>query len=99
MHAYQIRITNHESFPIQLLSRKWIIKESSGKHTIVNGEGVVGKCPVLEPGQSFEYVSCCPLESPIGTMRGYYRFKNLVSQQDFIASIPQFSLFYDSILN
>ena len=99
LFAYQITITNHNSFPVQLLSRKWMIKEASGKQTIVNGEGVVGKMPILQPGESFQYVSCCPLESPIGTMEGHYKFINLDNEEQFISLIPKFSLLYPYVLN
>lgn len=99
LFGYQIRIVNNNDFPVQLLSRKWLIQESSGKQTIVNGEGVVGKTPVLQPGDEFQYVSCCPLESTIGTMEGHYKFVNLSTKKQFLSPIPQFSLIYPFLLN
>lgn len=99
IHVYQITIKNNNHFPVQLLSRKWFIQESSGKQTIVNGEGVVGKTPVLQPGEEFQYVSCCPLESMIGTMEGHYKFQRLDDGSQFISRIPKFSLICPDILN
>lgn len=99
IHAYQITIQNNHEFPVQLVSRKWLIKESSGKQTIVNGEGVVGKTPIIQPGEEFQYISCCPLESMIGTMEGHYKFLNLDSNEHFISEIPKFSLLCPIILN
>lgn len=99
LFAYQIKIVNNHDFPVQLMSRKWVIRESSGKQTIVNGEGVVGKTPILQPGDEFQYVSCCPLESSVGTMTGHYKFVNLDTEQQFISPIPKFSLIYPFVLN
>ena len=99
LHAYQITISNNNDFPVQLLSRKWLIKESSGKQTIVNGEGVVGKTPILQPGEEFQYVSCCPLESMAGTMEGHYKFERLDDHSQFISRIPKFTLICPDILN
>lgn len=70
--AYTVTITNTEAIPVQLVSRKWIIKDADGDVETVEGPGVVGEKPVLQPGQSFEYTSFCPLETPFGTMEGHY---------------------------
>ena len=58
---------------MQLLRRHWIITDGEGLIQEVEGEGVVGRQPVLEPGESFEYTSGCPLSTEMGTMRGTYR--------------------------
>jgi ApaG protein len=70
---YTIRITNEGPEQVQLLSRHWIITDATGEVREVQGEGVVGKQPVLEPGESFEYTSGCPLETPFGRMEGTYQ--------------------------
>lgn len=98
-HCYEVTITNHNDFPVQLQTRKWLIKESSGKKTIVNGEGVVGKTPILYPGESFEYISGCLLESPVGKMEGHYQFIRLDSEEEFYSTIPSFKLISPTILN
>ncbi|HXV76993.1 MAG TPA: Co2+/Mg2+ efflux protein ApaG [Candidatus Polarisedimenticolaceae bacterium] len=69
---YTIRITNEGDRTVRLLSRHWIITDSSGKVEEVRGPGVVGHQPTLAPGESFEYTSGCPLETAFGTMHGSY---------------------------
>ena len=69
---YKIRISNESSETCQLLSRHWIIRNATGKVEEVRGAGVVGKQPVLGPGESFEYTSGCPLDTPFGSMEGTY---------------------------
>jgi ApaG protein len=96
--AYTVTITNLESSPVQLMSRKWIIKDADGDVETVEGPGVVGEKPVLQPGQSFEYTSFCPLETPFGTMEGYY---NMVAADGsrFQATIAPFGLAMPGALN
>jgi len=96
--AYTVKITNTETVPVQLLSRKWIIKDADGDVETVEGPGVVGEKPVLQPGQSFEYTSFCPLETPFGTMEGHY---NMVASDGsrFEAKIAPFGLATPGTLN
>jgi len=70
---YTVRITNQGSDTVQLLSRHWIITDGAGRTQEVKGPGVVGQQPILAPGQSFQYSSWCPLETPMGMMHGTYR--------------------------
>ena len=70
---YTIRITNEGSETCQLVSRHWLITDATGQVKEVQGPGVVGEQPVLEPGQAFEYTSGCPLETPFGSMEGRYQ--------------------------
>lgn len=70
---YTIRITNGGPEPVQLHSRHWIITDATGKVEEVDGPGVVGKQPTLEPGHAFEYTSGCPLPTPFGSMAGSYQ--------------------------
>ncbi len=70
--SYTIRITNNGRQPVQLLSRRWLIVDALGRRSEVEGEGVIGKQPRLEPGESFEYSSWCPLRTTWGTMEGSY---------------------------
>lgn len=72
---YTIRISNEGSTEAQLLNRHWIIVDATGSIEEVHGEGVVGKQPSLEPGQSFEYTSGCPLGTPFGSMSGTYEMQ------------------------
>ncbi len=71
--AYTIRIANEGERVAQLKSRHWIITDGGGRVEEVRGPGVVGKQPVLKPGEHFEYTSGCVLETPRGTMRGTYQ--------------------------
>ena len=71
--SYHIRIENGGSQPVQLISREWVIVDGRGGRHDVRGEGVVGEQPVIGPGESFDYVSGCPLSTPSGSMEGRYQ--------------------------
>jgi ApaG protein len=73
--AYTITISNSGEVPAQLISRHWIITDANGKVQEVNGDGVVGEQPKLEPGEEFRYSSGAILETPVGAMQGLYRMK------------------------
>lgn len=89
--AYHIRIENDGRQAVQLLSRHWTITDGRGRRHEVRGDGVVGEQPVIEPGQSYDYVSGCPLQTPTGAMEGSYR---MVAEDGstFEAAIPRFPL-------
>ncbi len=70
---YTVRISNEGPDTVQLLTRHWIITDATGHTEEVKDKGVVGKQPVLKPGESFEYTSGCPLETSTGVMRGSYQ--------------------------
>jgi ApaG protein len=72
--AYFVRIENVGTETMQLRSRQWLIHDSIGEETVVEGEGVVGEQPTLAPGQVHEYQSFCVLKSPSGFMEGRYHF-------------------------
>ena len=63
----------HNDVPIQLRSRHWIITDANSGTEEVRGLGVIGQQPTLQPGESFEYTSGCPLTTPFGTMHGTYQ--------------------------
>lgn len=89
--AYHIRLENEGSQAVQLLTRHWVITDGRGGRHEVRGEGVVGEQPVLETGQSYDYVSGCPLNTPTGAMEGSY---HMVADDgsSFEAAIPRFPL-------
>ncbi|HKX22146.1 MAG TPA: Co2+/Mg2+ efflux protein ApaG [Rhizorhapis sp.] len=89
--AYHIRIENKGEEPVQLLTRRWVITDGRGVQHLVEGEGVVGEQPVIQPGAAYDYVSGCPLSTPTGAMQGSYHML-LASGQTFDAAIPRFSL-------
>lgn len=78
--VYHIRIENGSHERVQLVSRHWRITDGRGVVSVIDGEGVVGEQPVLEPGQSHDYVSGCPLATPHGTMEGFYTFHRLAGR-------------------
>jgi ApaG protein len=89
--AYTVEITNLNPERVQLKSRHWRIIDGTGAVQEVRGPGVVGKQPVLGPGESFTYTSGCPLGTPDGTMVGTYTMASATGET-FDASIPAFSL-------
>ena len=89
--AYHIRIENGGERAVQLVSREWIISDGRGNRHEVRGEGVVGEQPVLEPGESFDYVSGCPLTTPTGSMEGQYHMV-AADGSNFGVEIPRFAL-------
>ena len=70
---YTVQISNEGVETVQLISRHWIITDANHDVKEVRGPGVVGKQPVLDPGESFQYTSGCPLSTPFGSMRGTYQ--------------------------
>ncbi|HIA49926.1 MAG TPA: Co2+/Mg2+ efflux protein ApaG [Acidobacteria bacterium] len=70
---YTIKISNESTDTVQLISRHWIITNAENQVEEVQGPGVIGKQPVLAPGESFEYTSGCPLTTPFGMMKGTYQ--------------------------
>jgi ApaG protein len=89
--GYTITITNAGSAPVQLLDRHWLITDGLGRKQEVKGIGVVGEQPVIQPGQSYEYSSFCPLTTPHGYMEGSYGMADKAGNS-FRAEIPLFSL-------
>ena len=89
--AYTITITNVGAVPARLLTRHWLITDANGKVQEVNGEGVVGENPHLNPGDSFRYTSAAMIETPVGVMQGKYRMISDAGE-NFSASIPKFTL-------
>jgi ApaG protein len=96
--AYRIRISNVGEETVQLISRHWVISDGNGNMEHVRGPGVVGEQPVLEPGESFEYTSFCPLPTPIGSMHGTYQMVT-AGGSTFDAEIAPFSLAVPTALN
>ena len=89
--AYHIRLENGGDRPVQLLTRHWIITDGRGARHSVEGEGVVGEQPLIEPGGSFDYVSGCPLATTSGAMQGSYRMRG-EDGAAFDVDIPRFTL-------
>ena len=97
--AYEVTIRNGSRNTVQLLSRKWEIRELNGHTRIVMGDGVVGRQPLLAPGETYQYVSGCRLASPYGAMGGHYVFENKNASTRFEVKIPDFRLEVPFLLN
>ncbi len=88
---YTVTISNEGAEPVQLLTRHWMITDGTGHVEEVRGPGVVGKQPKLQPGESFEYTSGCPLTTAFGVMEGTYQMVS-ESGEHFDAKIAPFTL-------
>ena len=96
--GYKIKVTNTGEVAAQLVSRHWLITDSNHRVEEVRGLGVIGQQPTLQPGESFEYTSGCPLATPVGTMRGEYQMTASDGVQ-FEAPIPEFTLSVPRVLH
>ena len=98
LFAYTITIRNVGEVPAQLVSRHWIITDAHDEVQEVRGLGVVGKQPLLKPGESFQYTSGSALNTPVGTMKGTYQ---MVAEDGthFDAEIPEFTLAMPRVLH
>ncbi len=97
--SYSITIENQSDDTVQLLSRHWNIFDSLNNIEIIEGEGVIGKKPILNPKENHTYTSHCFLTSPMGSMNGYYNMVNFTSSDDFKVQIPTFQLMLPAALN
>ena len=90
--TYKVKIENNSEYTVQLQRRKWYIFDSDGVKKEVEGDGVVGQQPVIEPGESHQYVSGSNLKTGIGKMKGYYLIERMIDGKKIEVSIPEFSL-------
>ncbi|MCB0450044.1 MAG: Co2+/Mg2+ efflux protein ApaG [Confluentibacter sp.] len=90
--GYTVTIENQSKDTVQLNARHWEISDALNNIEIVSGEGVVGKKPVLKPGESHTYTSGCLLASPFGAMQGHYNMVNFTTTKNFRVVIPTFKL-------
>ncbi|WP_194090292.1 Co2+/Mg2+ efflux protein ApaG [Vibrio hibernica] len=96
--AYTITIRNLSQQSVQLLTRRWLITDANGKQLSIEGDGVVGEKPLIEPMQDYTYTSGTAVETPVGVMQGHY---GMIDEQGspFIAEISPFRLAIPNILN
>jgi ApaG protein len=97
--TYKITIENNSEYTIQLLRRHWHIHDATHPAYEVEGEGVVGQMPVLEPGETHRYVSGCQLKSGIGKMYGNYLMERIVDGKKFKVAIPEFIMIASFLYN
>jgi len=96
---YSIVMENMNDFSVQLMVRDWYIFDSLNEVQYVNGSGVMGEQPILKPGEQFQYTSGCEIFSDLGSMKGFYTFKNLHEGGLFHVYVPKFKLEYPGKLN
>jgi ApaG protein len=89
--GYRIVIANHSAVPVRLMHRYWHITDQNGQVDEVHGPGVIGEQPRLRPGDTYEYSSGCPLDTPSGMMFGHYQME-ADNGEVFEVAIPAFSL-------
>lgn len=92
MFAYRITIENNNAYPVKLLRRHWYIYDATGDLREVEGEGVIGVQPMIEPGEKYQYVSGCNLNTEMGKMYGTYSMENINNNKAFVVSIPAFEM-------
>ena len=97
--GYKVTIENQSKDSVQLNIRHWDILDSLNYNEAIDGEGVIGRKPVIKPGESHTYTSGCLLSSPFGAMSGYYDMVNLNSTKKFKVFIPSFKLSAPFALN
>jgi ApaG protein len=98
LFAYTVTLQNLGPRPAKLVSRHWVIADADGNREEVEGEGVVGRQPRIEPGEGFRYSSFCILKTPHGSMRGSYRMVR-DDGAAFDAAIAPFPLVIPQALN
>lgn len=89
--SYTVTISNNLTQPAQLKSRYWLITNGDGEKVEVQGEGVVGEQPVIQPNESYQYTSASMLKTEVGSMEGYYEFE-LADGSTHREPIPIFNL-------
>ncbi len=97
--AYRITIENNSEYTIKLLRRHWFINDATHPQREVEGDGVVGLQPIIEPGNTHQYVSGCNIKSDIGKMYGYYTMEQLIDGKEFKVTIPSFNLIVPYVMN
>jgi len=97
--SYHITIENHSKDSVQLMSRHWEIFDALNNLEVVDGEGVIGKKPVIKPGENHTYSSGCLLSSPFGAMCGHFNMINFTTTRNFRVIVPSFKLSAPFALN
>jgi ApaG protein len=97
--SYHITIENYSKDSVQLMSRHWEIFDALNNLEVVDGEGVIGKKPVIKPGENHTYSSGCLLSSPFGAMNGHFNMINFTTTRNFRVIVPSFKLSAPFALN
>ena len=97
--AYRIKIENNSDYTLQLVRRHWYVVDAYGEIREVEGEGVIGEKPIIQPGQFYEYVSGCDFYTEIGKMYGTYLMRREVDGVEFYVKIPEFLMVVPAKMN
>lgn len=97
--SYHIFIENVNEYAVKLTRRHWFIFDSCGIENEVEGAGVIGETPVIEPNTIYQYSSGCSLRSPFGCMQGYYSMEVEGGNKIFRVEVPKFLLEAPYLLN
>ncbi|MEZ4777009.1 MAG: Co2+/Mg2+ efflux protein ApaG [Bacteroidia bacterium] len=97
--AYEVEIINESAYSVQLLSREWLITDGFGEKRTVKGEGVIGKQPVILPGETYKYVSGSHFYTAIGRMSGHYIMERQVDHSFIQVMIPPFTMIVPFVNN
>lgn len=97
--TYRITIENHGQYSVKIQRRHWYIHDVNNTVREVEGEGIVGQQPILEPGETHQYVSGCNLRSGLGKMYGNYLMEKVMDGKTFNVIIPEFTMVVPYILN
>src|ERR1700712_3639310 len=92
MFAYRITLQNSNGYPVKLLRRHWYIYDATGSLREVEGEGVIGVQPQINPGEQYQYVTGCNLRAEIGKMYGNYLMENISNKKTFTVIVPSFEM-------
>jgi ApaG protein len=88
--VYYITIHNDSETPVTIVGRKWIVREANGNCLVVEGDGVVGQRPRIEPGGNFSYNSYHVIAADAEVEGSYLGFDD--AQRPLVVRIPKFSL-------
>lgn len=97
--SYHIFIQNDNEYAVKLTRRHWFIFDSCGIENEVEGAGVIGETPIIEPSMVYQYSSGCSLKSPFGCMQGYYSMEVEGGFKTFKVQVPKFNLEVPYLLN
>ncbi len=97
--GYHISIENGSAFTVQLLRRRWLIHDATGRQRIVDGDGVIGEQPIIHSGGVHAYSSWCEMPTEIGRMSGIYIMVRQSDGVEFEVAIPEFLFITPGKLN
>ena len=88
--VYFITIVNDSTERVRILGRKWVVRERDGEICVVEGDGVVGQTPALEPGDDFSYNSYHVIADDAVASGAF--FGTTADGRKVLAPVPEFKL-------